>query len=86
MPSGSEPGSSRSLLGLPVRPGKPQAAGGNAATLTRAPGPRFAQGGHITEQNLDWPVSRETSSLFRSRTKMASFPYCEYHMLRLLLR
>lgn len=41
---------------------------------------------HIIVQNFDWPVSRETSSLFLSRTKMASFPYCAYHMLRLLLR
>lgn len=49
-------------------------------------GPRFSHCSHITVQTLDWPVSRETSSLFLSRTRMASFPYCEYHMLRLLLR
>lgn len=41
---------------------------------------------YMIEQNLDWPVSLETPSWFLSRTKMASFPYWEYHMLRLLLR
>lgn len=50
------------------------------------PGPRLSHQNYITEQNLDCPVSRETSSLFLSRTRMASFPYCEYHVLRLLLR
>lgn len=41
---------------------------------------------HIIAQNLDCPVSLETSSLFLSRTRMASLPYCEYHILRLRLR
>lgn len=41
---------------------------------------------YMIKQNLDWPVSLETPSWFLSRTKMASFPYWEYHMLRLLLR
>lgn len=41
---------------------------------------------YITVQNLDWPVSRVTPSWFLSLTKMAWFPYCEYHMLRLRLR
>lgn len=41
---------------------------------------------HIIAQNLDCPVSLGTSSLFLSRTRMASLPYWEYHMLRLLLR
>lgn len=40
---------------------------------------------HITVQNLDRPVSR-TLLRSRSRTKTASLPNCEYHMLRLRLR
>lgn len=51
-----------------------------------APGLWFSCWNYIIVQNLDWPVSRETPSLFLSRTRMASFPYCEYHALRLLLR
>lgn len=62
----------------------PQAAAGTRRAHA-GPGPVLT-GSHITEQNLDWPVSREPPSLLRSRTKMASFPYCEYHTLRLLLR
>lgn len=63
-------------------------AGGNGAQARPPCGPwaRCSRCGHITVQNLDWPVSLETSSLSLSRTRMASLPYREYHMLRLLPR
>lgn len=63
-------------------------AGGNRAQARPPCGPwaRCSRCAHITVQNLDWPVSLETSSLSLSRTRMASLPYREYHMLRLLPR
>lgn len=61
-------------------------AGNSHIPHSAAPGLWFSCWNYIIVQNLDWPVSRETPSLFLSRTRMASFPYCEYHALRLLLR
>lgn len=79
---------------FPASPGNAASSAGPGEDGAHPPPPArcflsacgFLRGNYIIEQNLDCPVSLETSSLFLSRTRMASLPYCEYHMLLLRLR
>lgn len=69
----------------PCSPAQQSRAGGRGGT-GRVGGPGHPPPRpHMMAQKRDWPVSRGRS-LARSRTRMAWFPYCEYHRLRLRLR